>query len=49
MQFGDYQLTAMERNGAVPSLWLRQIRSTKGESDGLSSSMKIMSLLPFSG
>ena len=43
------RLTAIERNGTVPSLWLRQIRSTKGESDGLSSSMKIMSLLPFPG
>src|SRR5438477_619341 len=38
--------TAIERNALSPSLWLRQIRSTKGESDALSSSMIIMLLLP---
>src|SRR6266849_9269861 len=33
----------MERKGAAPSLWQRQTRSTKGESDGLSSSKIIIS------
>src|SRR6266536_4096037 len=33
----------MERKGAVPSLWQRQTLSTKGESDGLSSSKIIIS------
>jgi hypothetical protein len=32
-----------EKNGAAPSLWQRQTRSTKGESDGLSSSKIIIS------
>src|SRR5579859_7811643 len=36
------RLAAMERNGCAPSLWQRQIRSTKGESDGLSSSKIII-------
>src|SRR5260370_34859513 len=38
--------TAIERNGLPPSLWLRQTRSTKGESDALSSSTIIMLVLP---
>src|SRR5260221_5113926 len=33
----------MERKGATPSLWQRQTLSTKGESDGLSSSKIIIS------
>jgi len=33
----------MERKGAAPSLWQRQTLSTKGESDGLSSSKIIIS------
>src|SRR5258708_26630335 len=40
------RLTAIERNGSAPSLWLRQTRSTKGESDALSSSKIIILLLP---
>src|SRR5260221_347919 len=39
------RLAAMERNGSAPSLCERQTRSTKGESDGLSSS-KIIILCP---
>src|SRR2546421_2096585 len=35
----------MERKGAAPSLWQRQTLSTKGESDGLSSSKIIISHL----
>src|SRR5579885_2788197 len=38
--------TAIERNGLAPSLCLRQTRSTKGESDALSSSMISMPVLP---
>src|SRR6266849_6548605 len=37
------RLAAMERKGAAPSLWQRQTLSTKGESDGLSSSKIIIS------
>lgn len=35
-------VAAIERKGAVPSLWQRQTCSTKGESDGLPSSKKII-------
>jgi hypothetical protein len=41
------RLAAMERKGAAPSLWQRQTLSTKGESDGLSSSKKIIAHLAF--
>jgi hypothetical protein len=41
------RLAAIERKGAAPSLWQRQTRSTKGESDGLSSSKIIISHLAF--
>jgi len=37
----------MERKGAAPSLWQRQTLSTKGESDGLSSSKLIISHFAF--
>src|SRR5258708_19510225 len=37
------RLAAMERKGAAPSLWQRQTLSTRGESDGLSSSKIIIS------
>lgn len=36
------RLAAIERNGCAPSLWERQTRSTKGESDALSSSKIII-------
>src|SRR5437868_13309834 len=36
------RLAAMERKGVAPSLWQRQTLSTKGESDGTSSSTTII-------
>src|SRR5688572_7316881 len=42
-------LAATEINEPARSLWARQILSTKGESDGLSSKVKIMHLPPVPG